>query len=79
MFCWLNKQGVKGDKGFIVQSVGRFTIEYCERSKKISVHVEPGFSGGHYAMDGLTTFAVFSLIFLRHYYIFFDFQKVETF
>ena len=28
MFKWLNKQGVEYDKGFIVQKVGRFTIEY---------------------------------------------------
>ncbi len=42
MFTWLNKQGVKSDKGFIVQSVGRFTIEYRENSKCISIEVDNG-------------------------------------
>lgn len=40
MFKWLNKQGVESEKGFIVQSVDRFTIEYRERFQKISVYVE---------------------------------------
>jgi archaellum biogenesis ATPase FlaH len=43
MFTWINKQGVKSEKGFIVQSVDRFTIEYREASKIISVDVERGF------------------------------------
>jgi hypothetical protein len=42
MFKWLNKQGVESDKGFIVQSVGRFTIEYREGGKCISVEVDTG-------------------------------------
>lgn len=42
MFTWLNRQGVKSDKGFIVQSIGRFTIEYKEGSKCISVEVDNG-------------------------------------
>lgn len=46
MFTWINKQGVKSEKGFIVQSTGRFTIEYREDSKTISVHVERGFLSG---------------------------------
>lgn len=40
MFKWLNKQGVESDRGFIVQVVSRFLIEYIQRSKKISVHIE---------------------------------------
>lgn len=43
MFTWLNKQGVKSDQGFIVQSVDRFTIEYREGIKRMSVLVERGF------------------------------------
>jgi hypothetical protein len=42
MFIFLNKQGVKSDKGFVVQSVNRFTIEYRENSKVISASVEIG-------------------------------------
>lgn len=42
MFTWLNKQGVKSDKGFIVQSVDRFVIDYREGKKKRGVYVENG-------------------------------------
>ena len=42
MFSWLNKQGVKSSKGFIVQRTGRFTAEYQEGSRKISVNLENG-------------------------------------
>jgi hypothetical protein len=44
MFTWLNKQGVKSSKGFIVQSVARFTIEYREMGKCISVAVESDYA-----------------------------------
>lgn len=30
MFTWLNKQGVKSDQGFVVQSIDRFVIQYSE-------------------------------------------------
>jgi len=40
MFTWLNKQGVQSDKGFVVQCVARFRIEYRERDKVIGVYVE---------------------------------------
>lgn len=40
MFTWLNKQGVKSNKGFVVQSINRFTIEYREANKLINVSVE---------------------------------------
>lgn len=40
MFKWLNKQGVESDRGFIVQVVSRFEIEYKQQSKKILVHIE---------------------------------------
>jgi hypothetical protein len=43
MFKWLNNQGVESTKGFVVQSVDRFTIEYIEGSKLISLYVERGF------------------------------------
>ena len=46
MFTWLNKQGVKSDKGFIVQSVSRFVIRYSESQGEIDISVEYGISGG---------------------------------
>ncbi len=42
MFTWLNKQGVKSNKGFVVQSMNRFTIEYRESGKVICLSVERG-------------------------------------
>jgi len=41
-FTWLNKQGVKSTKGFIVQFTGRFTAEYKEGLKKITIELEDG-------------------------------------
>ena len=46
MFTWLNKQGVRSDAGFEVQSLDRFTIAYRENSRQISVYVEDGFLAG---------------------------------
>lgn len=46
MFTWLNKQGVKSDKGFIVQSVSRFVINYKENNGEIDVSVEDAFKDG---------------------------------
>ena len=46
MFSWLNKQGVRSTEGFDVQGTGRFTIEYRERGRVITVNVEPGIQGG---------------------------------
>ena len=37
MFTWLNKQGVQSDSGFIVQFAGRFTAEYREGGKIMTV------------------------------------------
>lgn len=45
-FTWLNKQGVRSSAGFEVQSTGRFTIEYREAGRVITVDVESGFQGG---------------------------------
>lgn len=45
-FTWLNKQGVKSNTGFEVQFTGRFTAEYREGAKKISLSVESGLSDG---------------------------------
>jgi hypothetical protein len=42
MFTWLNKQGVRSSEGFEVQGIDRFTIEYREGVKAISVRVEDG-------------------------------------
>ena len=44
MFTWLNKQGVKSDKGFMVQFIARFEVKYQEDQKIISVYVEPDFT-----------------------------------
>lgn len=46
MFTWLNKQGVQSDQGFVVQFTGRFTAEYREDSRIVSLDVESGESGG---------------------------------
>ncbi len=46
MFTWLNKQGVRSDKGFEVQRTGRFDAEYIEGDKKASLYVEAGLMGG---------------------------------
>lgn len=46
MFTWLNKQGVQSDRGFVVQFTGRFTAEYREHGKVVTLEVEDGRSGG---------------------------------
>ena len=46
MFTWLNKQSVKSSKGFVVQSVARFVIEYREAEKCISIEVESDYASG---------------------------------
>jgi hypothetical protein len=46
MFTWLNKQGVQSDRGFVVQVVGRFLVEYRELGKTVSVEVEGCFFDG---------------------------------
>jgi hypothetical protein len=46
MFTWLNKQGVKSDRGFSLQFTGRFTAEYREHGKVVTLDVESGVSGG---------------------------------
>lgn len=40
MFTRLNKQGVKSTEGFEVQVVDRFTIEYREGGKTMSIYVD---------------------------------------
>ena len=44
-FIWLNKQGVENENGEIVQSTGRFTIEYRKETKVIEVGIERGIMG----------------------------------
>ncbi|MBK7355125.1 hypothetical protein [Propionivibrio sp.] len=46
MFTWLNKQGVRSDRGFEVQFTGRFDAEYREGDKVIELYVESGIEGG---------------------------------
>jgi hypothetical protein len=43
-FTWLNKQGVRSQKGFEFQFTGRFSAQYREGSKVISMSVEPGYT-----------------------------------
>lgn len=42
MFSWLNKQGVRSDRGFEVQRTGRFSAEYREGGKVAEFYVEAG-------------------------------------
>ncbi len=46
MFTWLNKQGVRSDRGFEVQFTGRFDAEYREGDKLVELYVESGVNGG---------------------------------
>lgn len=46
MFTWINKQGVRSDRGFEVQRTGRFDAEYHEGDAVISLYVESGVQGG---------------------------------
>jgi len=46
MFTWLNKQGVRSDAGFEVQFTGRFTLEYREGPRSVTLHIEDGWYGG---------------------------------
>jgi hypothetical protein len=45
-FNWLNKQGVESDAGFVLQFTGRFTAEYREGGKIVTLDVEDGFTQG---------------------------------
>jgi hypothetical protein len=45
-FKWLNKQGVESKKGFVVQFTGRFSAEYREAQKIITLSIESGISNG---------------------------------
>ena len=40
-FEWINKQGVRSEKGFIVQRTGRYTMEYCEGEHAMVFFLEP--------------------------------------
>jgi len=42
VFTWLNKQGVRSDRGFEVQRTGRFSAEYREGGKVVMLNVESG-------------------------------------
>jgi hypothetical protein len=46
MFTWLNKQGVRSDRGFAVQRTGRFTAEYRDKGRVVSLDVEDGTLNG---------------------------------
>lgn len=46
MFTWLNKQGVQSDRGFALQFTGRFTAEYREGAKTVTLDVESGLNAG---------------------------------
>jgi hypothetical protein len=42
MFKWINKQGVESDDGFVVQFTGRFTVQYREGERVLTLFVEAG-------------------------------------
>jgi hypothetical protein len=42
MFKWINNQGVESDDGFVVQFTGRFTVQYRERERVLTLFVEAG-------------------------------------
>lgn len=42
LFTWINKQGVKSSNGFSVQRTGRFTSEYLENGRKITIELDNG-------------------------------------
>ena len=44
-FTWLNKQGVRSDAGFELQFVDRFTMEYRQDGRTITLDIESGFLG----------------------------------
>jgi len=46
VFTWLNKQGVRSDRGFEVQRTGRFEAEYREDGRVVLLSVESGCYGG---------------------------------
>ena len=46
MFTWINKQGVSSSEGFVVQSTGRFTMEYQENGRVLVLEIERGCWGG---------------------------------
>jgi hypothetical protein len=46
-FTWLNKQGVRSDAGFELQFVDRFTMEYRQDGRTITLDIESGFLGAN--------------------------------
>jgi hypothetical protein len=46
VFTWLNKQGVRSDRGFEVQRTGRFSAEYKESGRVVKLYVESGICAG---------------------------------
>ena len=58
MFTWLNKQGVKSSKGFIVQSIARFVMEYREAEKCISIEVESDYGPGRKPIEKIRMDAI---------------------
>ena len=48
MFSWLNKQGVRSDRGFEFQYTGRFSAEYRADGRCITFEIEDVSSGGKF-------------------------------
>jgi hypothetical protein len=46
MFTWMNKQGVSSSDGFVLQSTGRFTMEYREGGRLLVLEIDHGNWGG---------------------------------
>lgn len=58
MFTYINKQGVQSDRGFIVQSVARFIIEYRESDKCLSIEVESDYAPGVKPIEKISKYAI---------------------
>lgn len=48
MFTWLNKQCIQSDKGYTVESTGRFSYRYSEPLKHVDISVEDSVKGGKF-------------------------------
>jgi hypothetical protein len=46
MFTWMNKQGVRSDRGFEFQFTGRFSAEYRADNRCITFDIESGLNCG---------------------------------
>ncbi|MBP9021839.1 MAG: hypothetical protein KBH06_01435 [Spirochaetes bacterium] len=50
MLKWKNKQWVESDEGFSFLFTGRYTAEYIEGDRKLSLFIEDGMSNDNYGI-----------------------------